>query len=182
MLHGRADRPAHRARRLTGLVGLNAVPRRDHVVVVGLGQVGYRLCTLLRECGIPVVVVEADEDDESVGHARRDKLPVVIGRGADPVVLRRLSLDRARALAAVTPDDLTNVEVAMTARSLADELRVVLRAGDGEVAQETGSLFRIGHVIDVHRIARRPDRRARARRRRGRRGGRRRRAEAAAAA
>ena len=33
------------SRRLTGLVGLNAVPRRDHVVVVGLGQVGYRLCT-----------------------------------------------------------------------------------------------------------------------------------------
>jgi len=141
------------SRRLTGLVGLNAVPRRDHVVVVGLGQVGYRLCTLLRECGIPVVVVEADEDDESVGHARREKLPIVIGRGADPVVLRRLSLDRARALAAVTPDDLTNVEVAMTARSLADDLRVVLRAGDGEVAQETGSLFRIGHVIDVHRVA-----------------------------
>ena len=141
------------SRRLTGLVGLNAVPRRDHVVVVGLGQVGYRLCTLLRECGIPVVVVEADEDDESVGHARRDKLPIVIGRGADPVLLRRLSLDRARALAAVTPDDLTNVEVAMTARSLADDLRVVLRAGDGEVAQETGSLFRIGHVIDVHRVA-----------------------------
>jgi len=141
------------SRRLTGLVGLNAVPRRDHVVVVGLGQVGYRLCTLLRECGIPVVVVEADEDDESVGHARREKLPIVIGRGADPVVLRRLSLDRARALAAVTPDDLTNVEVAMTARSLAEDLRVVLRAGDGEVAQETGSLFRIGHVIDVHRVA-----------------------------
>jgi TrkA family protein len=141
------------SRRLTGLVGLNAVPRRDHVVVVGLGQIGLRLATLLRECGIPVVVVEADADDESVGHARADKLPVVIGRGADPLVLGRLSLDRARALAAVTPDDLTNVEVAMAARSLADDLRVVLRAGDGEVAQETGSLLRIGHVIDAHRVA-----------------------------
>ena len=141
------------SRRLTGLVGLNAVPRRDHVVVVGLGQVGYRLATALRECGVPVVVVEADPEDETVGHARREKLPVVIGRGADPQVLKRLSLERARALAAVTPDDLTNVQVAMTARSLAEDLRVVLRAGDGEVAQETGSLFRIGHVIDVHRVA-----------------------------
>jgi len=141
------------SRRLTGLVGLNAVPRRDHVVVVGLGEVGFRLCTALRECGIPVVVVSDDEEDESVGHARRAQLPIVIGRGADPVVLRRLSLGRARALAAVTPEDLTNVEAAMTARSLAPDLRVVLRAGDGEVAQETGSLFRIGHVIDVHRIA-----------------------------
>src|SRR4029079_18396746 len=110
------------SRRLTGLVGLNAVPRRDHVVVVGLGQVGYRLATALRECGIPVVVVEADEHHESVGHARAAKLPVVIGRGADRVQLGRLSLERARALAAVTPEDLTNVEVAMTARSLADGL------------------------------------------------------------
>jgi hypothetical protein len=141
------------SKRLTGLVGLNAVPRRDHVVVVGLGQVGYRLATALRECGVPVVVVEADEADESVGHARADKLPIVIGRGADPLVLSRLSLGRARALAAVTPDDLTNVEVAMTARALARDLPVVLRAGDGEVAQETGSLFRIGHVIDVHHVA-----------------------------
>jgi hypothetical protein len=41
----------------------------------------------------------------------------------------------------------------MTARSLTRDLRVVLRAGDGEVAQETRSLFRIGHVIDVHRVA-----------------------------
>ena len=123
------------SRRLTGLVGLNAVPRRDHVVVVGLGEVGYRLCTALRECGIPVVVVDGRRGgrDRSATPAG-DKLPIVIGRGADPVVLRRLSLDRARALAAVTPDDLTNVEVAMTARSLADDLRVVLRAGDGEVA------------------------------------------------
>ena len=107
----------------------------------------------MRECGVPVVVVEADEHDESVGHARKDKLPIVIGRGADPLVLRRLSLDRARAIAAVTPGDLTNVEVAMAACSIARDLRIVLRAGDGDVTQETRSLARIGHVIDVHRIA-----------------------------
>jgi hypothetical protein len=29
---------------------------------------------------------------------------------------------------------------------------VIVRAGDGEVADETRSLFRIGHVIDVHRL------------------------------
>ena len=137
--------------RLTGLVGRRAVPRRDHVVVVGLGQVGLRLCVLLRECGIPVVAIDIEATGENVGQARRLKLPVVIGRGANPSILRRLSLDRARALAAVTPDDLANVEAAMAARSINDELQVVLRGGDGDVADETRSLFRIGHVIDVHR-------------------------------
>ena len=41
----------------------------------------------------------------------------------------------------------------MAARSINADLRVVLRAGDGRVANETRSLFRIGLVRDVHRIA-----------------------------
>src|ERR671910_1438746 len=45
-------------RRLTGLIGRRAVPRSDHVVVVGLGQVGLRLALLLRRCGIPVVAID----------------------------------------------------------------------------------------------------------------------------
>jgi len=137
--------------RLTGLIGRRAVPRRDHVVVVGLGQVGLRLCLLLREAGIPVVAVDTEEGGENVGQAKRLKLPVVIGRGANPSVLRRLSLDHTRALAAVTPLDLTNVETAMAARSVNHDLRVVLRGGDGEVADETASLAPLGHVVDVHR-------------------------------
>jgi TrkA-N domain len=138
--------------RLTGLIGRRAVPRRDHVVVVGLGQVGLRLCLLLREAGIPVVAVDTEEEGENVGQARRLKLPVVIGRGANPSVLRRLALDHARSLAAVTPLDLTNVETAMAARAVNEDLRVVLRGGDGEVADETRSLRALGHVVDVHRL------------------------------
>ena len=103
---------------LTGLFGKRAVPRRDHVIVVGLGQVGLRLCMLLRECGVLVVAVDADPDSETVGLARRLKIPVVIGRGANPAVLRRLSPRSARAFAAVTDEDLVNIESALTARSL----------------------------------------------------------------
>ena len=128
------------------------MPRRDHVVVVGLGQVGLRLCLLLRECGVAVVAVDTEAEGENVGLARRLKLPVVIGRGANPDLLRRLSLQRARSLAAVTPDDLSNIEAAVAARAVDADLRVVLRAGDGEVADETRSLEQIGHVLDVHRL------------------------------
>jgi Trk K+ transport system NAD-binding subunit len=140
-------------RRLTGLIGRRAVPRRDHVVVVGIGQVGLRLCFLLQRCGIGVVAVDDREDGENVGIAREAGLPVVIGRGADPSLLRRLSLERACALAAVTDDDLENVSIAMAALAVRPDLRVVLRVGDGRLANETRSLFRFGIVRDVHRIA-----------------------------
>ena len=99
------------------------------MVVVGLGQVGLRLCLLLRECGVSVVALDDQPDGENVGHAREFGIPVVIGRGADPSLLRRLSLERAIALAAVTADDLENIKIALAARSEARDLRVVLRAG-----------------------------------------------------
>jgi vacuolar-type H+-ATPase subunit F/Vma7 len=140
-------------RRLTGVIGRRAVPRRDHVVVVGLGQVGLRLCTMLRACQIPVVAIEQDEDTETVGLARGMGLPVVVGRAADPSLMRRLSLHRARAVAAVTSDDLVNISAAMTARGIHEDVRVVLRVGDGAVANETRSLLKLGLVRDVHRIA-----------------------------
>ena len=140
-------------RRLTGLVGRNAVPRRDHVVVVGLGQVGLRLCLVLRACNIPLVAVESDEHGESVGLAKELGLPVVVGRGADPSLMRRLTLSKARAVAAVTSDDLENIAVAMTVRGIHPDIRTVLRVGDGAVANETRSLLALGIVRDVHRMA-----------------------------
>jgi len=139
-------------RNLTGLVGRRAVPRSDHVVVVGLGQVGLALCLLLRRCGMSVVAVDDQEDGENVGRARELGLPVVIGRGADPSLLGRLSLGHAHALAAVTSDDLQNIAVVLAARTHASDLRIVLRAGGGATRGETRSLERLGHVRDVHRI------------------------------
>ena len=139
-------------RRLTGLFGRRAVPRSDHIVVVGLGQVGLRLALLLRRCGMSVVAIDEREGGENVGHAKHLGLPVVIGRGADPSLLKRLSLEHAVALAAVTDDDLQNIAVALAARALAPDLRLVLRAGSNATAGETRSLERLGQVRDVHRI------------------------------
>jgi Trk K+ transport system NAD-binding subunit len=140
-------------RRLTGLVGRRAVPRRDHVIVVGMGQVGLRLCLLLRDCGISVVAVDDREEGENVGYAREAGLPVVIGRGGDPSLLKRLSLGRAQAIAAVTDSDVENLSIGMSALALEADARLVLRVGDGRLANETRSLIKIGQVRDVHRIA-----------------------------
>ena len=64
-------------------------------------------------------------------------LPIVVGRGSDPSVMRRLSLHRARAVAAVTGNDLDNISTSMTARGIEEDIRVVMRVGDGDVANET---------------------------------------------
>jgi Trk K+ transport system NAD-binding subunit len=140
-------------RRLTGIIGRRAIPRSDHVVVVGLGQVGLRLCLMLRSLGIGVVAVERDPSAPSVALAREYRIPVVIGSGAERTLLAKLSLDRSRALAAITSDDGENIAITVAALAVRDNLRVVLRAGDGDVTTEIRSLFNIGVVRDVHRVA-----------------------------
>jgi len=139
--------------RLTGIVGRRTVPRSDHVVVVGLGQVGFRLCLELRRLKIPVIAVEQELDSPWVRIARQRKIPIVIARGGDRFVLEKLSLGRARALAAVTSDELVNVSVSVAALAVEPSLRTVLRAGSNEVTRETQALFPVGVAVDVVRIA-----------------------------
>jgi TrkA-N domain len=139
--------------RLTGIVGSRTIPRADHVVVVGLGQVGLRLCLELRTLGIDVVAVEQNPEAPYLPLARRLKVPVVIGRGWDRFVLERLSLSRARALAAVTSDELANIAVSVSALAVEPRVRTVLRAGGNEVTRETQALFPVGVAQDVQRIA-----------------------------
>jgi voltage-gated potassium channel Kch len=141
------------SRRLAGIVGRRTIPRGDHVVVVGLGHFGFRLCLALADLGLRVVAVERDQEAPNVRAAHRSGIPVVIADGRERRVLEQLSLRRARALAAVTSDDLTNVSVSVAALAVREDLRVVLRAFEGAVAQESQALFHIGVVRDVFALA-----------------------------
>jgi Trk K+ transport system NAD-binding subunit len=81
--------------------------------------------------------------------AKAAQVPVLIAHAEDRAVLKRLSLHRARALAAMGADDLDNIEVAIAALAVAPDVRIVLRAGEDDVIAETRSLFTIGQVRDV---------------------------------
>ena len=69
------------------------MPRRDHVVVVGLGNVGTRIVSTLRERGVPVVAVERSEDAVGVAAATRAGLPVIVGDATRERVLREAGVD-----------------------------------------------------------------------------------------
>ena len=139
-------------RRLIAIVGRRCAPRRDHVVVVGLGQVGLRLCLMLRELRVPVIAIESNRDADYVARARDYGLPVVVGRGGSRRVLRRVRANRARALAAVTSDEIENIAIVVAAHACREGLRTLLRAGRGDVMSETRSLLKLGVVRDVYRI------------------------------
>jgi Trk K+ transport system NAD-binding subunit len=139
--------------RLVSLIGARSAPRRVHVLVVGMGQVGIRLCTELRRRGVPVVGVERDRNAAQLHVARALKIPVVVEHGADRAVLERLGLRRAVALAAVGSDEYDNIAVAIAANAVSAGTRVVLRAGEQEAIAETRSLLPLGVTRDVLGLA-----------------------------
>jgi Trk K+ transport system NAD-binding subunit len=99
----------------------------EHVIVCGLGRVGMRVVTQLIDCGYEPVVIEREWGSKFVQHTVNLKVPVVVGDARELATLRQAGLSRARAMIGAIEDDLTNIEIALTARAARPNLRVVLR-------------------------------------------------------
>jgi hypothetical protein len=138
--------------RLTTLFGRRRVPRHDHALVIGFGQIGFRLTQELQALGVPVVALEQNVDAPCVRLARRAGIPVAIGRGDDRAVLELLGVERCAVVAAVTSDDLANVAIGLAATDVRARVPLVMRLGDGDVAKETESLLHLGEICDAHAL------------------------------
>jgi len=136
--------------RRVGILGSRVIPRRHHVVVVGLGQVGIRLCKELKLLRIPVVAIEQDEKARGVLFARDLNIPVIIGNASDIRTLRRAHIQHSRALLAMASSEQDNISVAVAARTKYPDALIILRAGTNDAIEETRSLFSIGEVADVN--------------------------------
>ncbi|HET9972225.1 MAG TPA: NAD-binding protein, partial [Streptosporangiaceae bacterium] len=121
--------------RLTGSVRRAPRPPGGHVIVVGLGNVGTAVTGQLHDLGFDVVCVDNRPDAPGLGMARNLGLPVVIGDAFREETLRAAHLETCLALVSVTSLDVVNLETALTARALREDLRVVLRLADDDLAE-----------------------------------------------
>lgn len=116
-----------------------------HVVLLGVGKIGTRVLTRLRELKIPVVCVEGDPEARGLATARRLRVPVVLGDVTQEGVLEAAKIHRAHALLALTSADTTNLEAVLYARSVRPDLRVVLRLYDDDFATAVYRTLRAAH-------------------------------------
>jgi len=127
--------------RLALALGRLREPMSDHVVVVGLGNVGTRVMHELADLGIPVVTVDKNDAAKGVQAARTRGIPFIVGDASQLETLRAASVGTCRALVVVSTDDVTNLEAALQARALKPDLRVVLRLFDGDFADRVQRAF-----------------------------------------
>ncbi|WP_438319843.1 NAD-binding protein (plasmid) [Streptomyces sp. HUAS TT3] len=132
---------------------LRRPPRRlsGHVVLLGLGKIGTRVLARLQELDIPVVCVESDPEARGLALARRLHVPVVLGNVTEEGVLEAARAHRAHALLALTSSDTTNLEAALSARSIRPDLRVVLRLYEDAFATAVYRTLRVAHPAALTR-------------------------------
>ncbi|MES2473576.1 MAG: YbaL family putative K(+) efflux transporter [Pseudomonadota bacterium] len=101
-----------------------------HVVLVGYGRVGQRICDALIAEDIPVVI--AEENREVVETLRRRGLAAVSGNGSEASVLIQAHIARARMLVAATPDPFKTRQMVDIARKLNPNIETVARSHTDE--------------------------------------------------
>jgi Trk K+ transport system NAD-binding subunit len=131
--------------RLTGSLRGADRPMADHVIVAGLGNVGTRIVGQLHDLGVDVVCIDKREDAAGMAMARRLGVRVVIGETHREETLRAAGIATCQALVSVTNSDIANLETALHARALAEDLRIVVRLYDDDLAERVQKT--IGNTI-----------------------------------
>ncbi|WP_062909230.1 NAD-binding protein, partial [Mycobacterium avium] len=91
---------------------------RNHIIVVGLGSFGSRVVADLTAAGYDVAVIERDENNRFLSTAAELDVPVIFGDATLRQTQESARVDRARAVAVLTQDDMVNVEIGIGLREM----------------------------------------------------------------
>jgi Trk K+ transport system NAD-binding subunit len=106
----------------------------DHVVLCGLGHVGYRVAEQLFEMGQDMVIIA--HESKFIERVKRAGIPVVVGDARDESLLDAANVRQARAIIIATDDDLANLDIVTTARERNPGIRTLVRLFDAELGRK----------------------------------------------
>ncbi len=139
--------------RLGGALEVRRIPDSGHMVVIGLGNVGYRVVEELVHQGEQVVVVEQKADSPFIPTCRRTGVPVIVGDATIRETLLQARVKEARAVIAATSSDLVNLEVALLVAELNEQQRVVVRLGDSVLAETARTAAGVKMAVSLPELA-----------------------------
>ena len=117
---------------------------KNHIILCGLGRVGYRIAGALLGRKEKLIIIEKNPYNKYIDSLRDQGAHVFIGDAILENNLQSAAVDNAICVIAAINDDLINLEVGLNARSLKSDIRLILRIFDKDIAQE------IKERLDIH--------------------------------
>jgi Trk K+ transport system NAD-binding subunit len=119
---------------LRGALEVRRIPEGGHVIVVGLGNVGFRVVQELVRLGDQVVAIERNRDNPFIATGRRLGLAVIVGDALVAEVLKQAHAGAAKSIFVGTENELTNLEIALLVREFYPDKRLLVRLIDPQLA------------------------------------------------
>lgn len=117
------------------------VPQRQHVVVIGLGQVGRRVMGILQELHqLAVAITHHDVEAEIL-----PQMPIIVGEAT--TALDQSNLRGAKSVVAVGDDEIQNLEVGLMAYRVNPNCRLIIRTYDQRFSDKVAQLFPYARVL-----------------------------------
>ena len=139
--------------RLKQFLDAARVPQQNHYIICGLGGLGVQIVNQLYSHGHEVVVIEQDPNNRFLNTVRAWGVPVIHGDASLSTNLKAANLEKAEALLAVTSSDMTNLEIALTAKGLVAKLPVIVRNQDSQFANTVQQVFEFEAVLSPTELA-----------------------------
>ena len=113
----------------------------NHHVLIGLGHLGFRVVRYLHEMNQDIVAIEANPSADMVANVKRLDIPVIEDDASREASLVAAGVRKARSIILCTQNDSLNLQVALKARRLNKDIRVVIRIFDDDFAQSLQEQF-----------------------------------------
>ena len=114
---------------------------QNHIILVGLGHLGYRVALKLHEMGEALAVIEFNADTDTVSTVKKMGVPVIHDDATRLSVLEAANIKKARTIIMASQNDSMNLQIALKARSLNPKLQVVIRIFDDDFAHALQEQF-----------------------------------------
>jgi Trk K+ transport system NAD-binding subunit len=124
------------------------VPQQEHVIIVGLGQIGQQVAERLHDLRQPLVgmTLGVDADAAFLPH-----LPIVTSNLNTALV--QANCATAKSVAIVTADEILNLEIALTIQTIDPDCRLVLRTAGRYLSELLPQILPQAQILDVYTVA-----------------------------
>ena len=112
-----------------------------HIVVIGLGHLGYRVVRNLHDLNQETVVIEHNPKADLIARVKDLNIPVIQEDASREAALESAGIKRAQAIVICTQNDSLNLQIALKARRLNPKIRIVIRIFDADFAQALQEQF-----------------------------------------
>jgi len=113
----------------------------NHIVLVGLGHLGYRIVESLYEMGKDVAVIELDPAVDTFKAVQQMGIPVIQEDAVRSAALEAANIKDAHTIILASQKDSMNLQIALKARSMNPDIKVVIRIFDEDFAHALHDQF-----------------------------------------